>query len=66
MPGLSAKSVKKAALLAGADLVGTAPTDRFDKYPEEKRQLIFVNIIKELMDLRRHCGRIAEHGTIAC
>ena len=53
MPGLSAKSVKKAAMLAGADLAGIASTDRFDKYPEENRQLVFVNIIKELMDLRK-------------
>jgi epoxyqueuosine reductase QueG len=37
MPGLSAKSVKKAAQLAGADLVGIASTDRFKHYPEEKQ-----------------------------
>ncbi len=37
MPGISAKSVKNAALLAGADLVGIASMDRFDKYPEENQ-----------------------------
>lgn len=53
MPGISAKPIKKAAMLAGADLVGIASTDRFDKYPEENRQSVSVNIIKELMDLRK-------------
>jgi epoxyqueuosine reductase QueG len=37
MPEISAKSVKKAALLAGSDLAGIASTDRFDRYQDEKR-----------------------------
>jgi epoxyqueuosine reductase QueG len=37
MPKIEAKSVKKAAQLAGADLVGIASIDRFKHYPEEKQ-----------------------------
>ncbi len=37
MPRISAEFVKKAALRGGADLVGIASIDRFDKYPEDKR-----------------------------
>jgi len=37
MPKVSSKSVKKAALHAGADLVGIASIERFKHYPEEKR-----------------------------
>jgi len=37
MHGISAGFVKRKAKLAGADLVGIAPIDRFQHYPEERR-----------------------------
>ncbi len=37
MHRISAESIKRAAVLAGADLVGIASIDRFQHYPEEKR-----------------------------